>query len=136
MPGDLRRRVELALKKLSRANRAARLSGSVRSRYDFARRVYRVSQAFSKHSQSKTIARMLGSKPSDPPDFFWFIRRVLRRTSKDDRRLRSKHAAALTYAAVHRVSPDRVRDFIQEKGGFNKCAEHLRRRRQKGLSLR
>jgi hypothetical protein len=130
----LQSKVEVALKRLSARNRTARQSGASEDRYDYLRRVYRVSNAFKRHAKSERIAQMLGWRAGPTVlGTSWFIGRVLRRTSKDDRRLRSKHAAALSYAAAHRVSHEDVSTFIQEKGGFNACAELLRRRRRKGL---
>jgi hypothetical protein len=130
----LQKRVARFLNRLSARNRTARLSGAAEDRYEFPFRVYRVSQHWAQHPQSKLIAEILGGDNDvDPLDIAWFIRRLLRHTSKDDRRLRSKHLAALTYAAFYGVSPENITTFIQEKGGFNKCAERLRRRRLKGL---
>jgi hypothetical protein len=130
----LHSKVEVALKRLSARNRTARRSGTIEDRYNFLWRVYRVSNAFKRHARSERIARMLGWKAGETMlDTTWFIGRVLRRTSKDDRHLRSKHAAALSYAVAHGVSPEDVSNFIQAKGGCNACAEPLRRRRRKGL---
>ncbi len=122
------KRMARYLNRLSARNRTARESGAAEDRYEFLFRVYCVSQRWAQHSRSKLIAGILGGDSDvDPLDIGWFISRILRHTSKDDRRLRSKHAAALTYATAHRVSPENVSTFIQEKGGFNKCAERLRR---------
>jgi hypothetical protein len=106
----------------------------VEDRYDYLQRAYRLSRAFAHHEQARKIAGMMGRRPATAElDEPWFIGRVLRATSEDDRRLRSKHAAALTYASIRRVSSDGVSEFIQEKGGFNRCAKRLRSRRAAGL---
>src|SRR3954462_9305134 len=46
-------------------------------------------------------------------------------------RLDAKHAAALIYAASRDDSPDTVARFIQRRGGFNKCADRMRRFRRR-----
>jgi hypothetical protein len=124
-------KIEVALERLSAANRRARMSGSVADRYDYLARVYRLSDQFEVHSKSKQIARLLGWKGRDVPERAWFIGRILLRTAKDDRRLRSKHAAALTYAAFREVPYKKISAFIQNKGGFNACANRLRALRLK-----
>jgi hypothetical protein len=135
MPNDaLREKVEIALERLSAENRRARQTGTVKDRYRYDGGVFRLSHQFAQHSRAEIIARMLGHKSEDDTaDASWFIKRVLRRTSEDDRRLRSKHASALIYAAVRDVAVEDVTGFIQEKGGFNACARRLRIRRRKGL---
>jgi hypothetical protein len=130
----LRKAVNRALERLSMKNRTARKTGSVDDRYYYLWRVYRISQQFAQHSKPESIAWILGrNSETRPLDLPWFIGRVLFRTSNDDRRLRSKYAGALTYAAAKHVEPENVATFIQSKGGFNACVERLRRRRRKGL---
>jgi hypothetical protein len=131
-PRTIENKVEVALDRLSGGNRRARMSGSVADRYDYLARVYRLSDQFEVHSKSKQIARLLGWKGGDVPERAWFIGRILLRTAKDDRRLRSKHAAALTYAAFREVSYKKISAFIQNKGGFNACANRRRALRLKG----
>jgi hypothetical protein len=127
----LRDKVEAALKRLASRNRTARQTKVVRHRYDYLHRSYRLSGKFEGHRQTEQIARFLGWKGKGVPDQSWFIGRILRRTSKDDRRLRSKHAAALRYASARGIPEKGLIAFVQKKGGFNKCAERLRRRRRK-----
>jgi hypothetical protein len=133
-PRTLKNKIKAVLDRLSARNRMARESRSVADRYDYLTRVFRVSGQFEAHPRSARVARILGSKRAEVPERAWLIARILLRTSKDDRRLRSKHAAALTYAAIRGVRSTRLTAFIQEKGGFNECARRLRVRRRKGVS--
>ncbi len=66
-------------------------------------------------------------------DIGWFVDTLLRLTSQDDRRLRSKYSSALKYAAAHHVPKDEAEGFIKRKGGLNECARLLRVRRRKDL---
>ncbi len=115
-------KVQTVLKRLKAANETARSSGQVADRYDYLRRVYRLSGQFADHAYVARIARILaGGDDPDEHDRVWFIYRVIRLTSEDDRRLRSKYVAALTYASVHKVNSSEVVGFIEGKADQRLC---------------
>jgi hypothetical protein len=126
-------KIKAVLDRLSARYLMARNSRSVADLYDYLRRVFRVSGQFEAHPKSGRVAQTLGWKKAEPPERAWFIGRILLRTSEDDRRLRSKHAAALTYAALRDVPSKNLKAFIQKKGGLNECANLLRKLRKKRL---
>jgi hypothetical protein len=59
------------------------------------------------------------------------IAQLLKLTSEDDRRLRSKHGEALRFAAARQITPGKLVRFLKKRGGLNACAERFRKLRNK-----
>jgi hypothetical protein len=122
--------LDLQIRTLRRLNKHACESGDKRHRYSYLRFAYEYARLWSTSPDSEQIARALGAAKA-VSDTGWFIGRILRLTSRDDRRLRSKHATALKYAAFKGVSSRNLRSFLRKKGGLNACADRMRRFRKK-----
>jgi hypothetical protein len=63
-----------------------------------------------------------------PPEPYAAVILATADPKKVDRRMRSKWARALRYAAEYKPPKELLRDFLQRKGGINKCAARYTRR--------
>jgi hypothetical protein len=128
---DVSAGVESRLKRLKELNATARKTRLAHDRYAYLERVYRYAGRWGSSASAKHIARALGASNNDTPDFGWFILRLLKLSSDDDRRLRSKHGAALRFPASRDVAPERVPRFITSHHGLNACAARFRKLQQR-----
>lgn len=119
--------IQQQLERLERRNRTAQASTSPAPRYLYLRTAYRTARKLAKRDDWESVADALKiNRRGRQYPLELFIDGLLRLTSTDDRRLRSKHAQALKYVSLYRAHSSRVKELIQEAGGFNGAAELFR----------
>lgn len=72
--------------------------------------------------------QMRGVQSVREPEPFASIIRCTSDPGKADHRTQSKWSRVLRYAAEYKDLDESLRDFIQRKGGINRCAERFARR--------
>ncbi|MGF9760555.1 hypothetical protein AAII07_35740 [Microvirga sp. 0TCS3.31] len=133
---DIETLVSRQLQRMTALNHQARLTGKTEDRYSYLAAVYNCAVLWNDTPTRQMIASTLAPKAVAPPDIFWFIDRITRLTSDDDRRLQEKHRAALKCAAFRSIAPEKVVIHIEKRGGLNACAASFRRQRSRQLRQR
>ena len=117
-------RLETTLRRLGRMPGAQKLC-SPEQRRVYVERVFRLACTLAKAAQASSLAAHLMCNDPAKPSPEGFIDPNLARSSKVTKKPRSKHAAALKYAAVKGWSPDDFMEKFQHCGGYNGCAHRL-----------
>lgn len=122
----------MGAEELRRLNKRARKGDpQARRLYDFE--LYRAARLREENGLAAAVAKATGV---NEPTCIACLRYLFRTTSKDDRRLRSKHLRALSYASSCNVASKRLHKFIRKNGGLNGCARLEAARRRRGMSKR
>jgi hypothetical protein len=121
------------LQELRKLNSKARASRSRKHRRDYDVTVYRYARLRDINGLAEAVIKATGGQEVTCQDC---VRYLFNATSKDDRRLKSKHFRALCYAAGRDVPWKGLNKFIRRKGGINGCARLEAERRRRGMSKR
>ena len=109
------------IKILLKLNKRAR-KGDWQARREHDIRIYRYARLRERNGLAERVMKVKGLQEVSCEDC---LRYLFRATSKDDRRLRSKHFCALCFAALHNVPSKRLTGFIKANDGINGCARKM-----------
>jgi hypothetical protein len=116
--------VKRTLDRLRELNLQAQ-NGDPQRRHRYNRAILAKARKFAASEQRRRLMQELGGDP-DLADILGFIEVLMRVSSRDDRRLRSRHGQAIKFAALKGTRPRRLRKFLARKGGLKGCARRYR----------
>ena len=126
-----RRKFRDSIKRIRKLDKVARKGGGTQARLDCYEVLYRTARIWVRSSDRKELAIWLDLPVLPPPTVVDLISALMLTATKLDKRLRSRHGAALKYAAVKKIPSGRLVTFLRSRGGFAGAAAKYSRWRRK-----